>query len=260
MIYLAQMVADSDNAASALASAWEHLVAAIPVGWTRRESGVIAAVTGVPLATLNGVWPERLKLDEVAVSALLDEIANSGLPYCVQLRPDNNRRLASMADRRGMNREDQVPLMVLTDDSRLNDAQQVKNLQIRQVAPEEALLHARIAARGFEAPEEPFLQLMTPAVLRQPGVRCYVGEIDRNPVTTGLGVTLGTSVGIFNIATPPGYRGKGFGAAVTARAVTDGLNNGARWSYLQSSSAGYEIYKRLGFLTLERWDCWTASP
>lgn len=254
------MVVDADNVASGLASVWEHLVAAIPVGWTRRENGVIAAVTGVPLATLNGVWPERLELDEVAVSALLDEIANSGLPYCVQLRPGNNRRLASMAARRGMKGEDQVPLMVLTDNSRLKDAQEVKNLQIRELAPEEALLHARIAARGFEAPEEPFVQLMTPAVLRQPGVRCYVGEIDRNPVTTGLGVTLGTSVGIFNIATPPGHRGKGFGAAVTARAVTDGLNNGARWSYLQSSSAGYEIYKRLGFLTLERWDCWTASP
>jgi hypothetical protein len=260
MIYRAQMVADSDNVASGLASAWEHLVAAIPLGWTRRESGVLAAVTGVPLATLNGVWPEWRKLDEVAVSSLLDEIANAGLPYCVQLRPDNNRRLASMAARRGMNREDQIPLMVLTDDSRLNDAQQVKNLRIRQVAPEEALLHARIAARGYEVPEEPFVQLMTPVVLRQPGVRCYVGEIDRNPVTTGLGITLGTSVGIFNIATPPGHRGQGFGAAVTARAVSDGLNNGARWSYLQSSSAGYEIYKRLGFLTLERWDCWTASP
>ena len=150
--------------------------------------------------------------------------------------------------------------MVLTENSRLNDAQEVRNLQIRQLAPEEALLHARIAARGFEAPEEPFVQLMTPAVLRQPGVRCYVGEIDGNPVTTGLGVTLGTSVGIFDIATPPEHRGKGLAAAVTARAVTDGLNNGARWSYLQSSSAGYEIYRRLGFLTLERWDCWTILP
>jgi hypothetical protein len=254
------MVVDADNVAAGLAAAWELLVDAIPLGWTRRESGVIAAVTGVPLATLNGVWPERLELDEVAVSALLDEIAHSGLPYCVQLRPGHSRRLASMVAERGMNREEQVPLMVLTDDSRLRDAQQVENLQIRQVAPEEARLHAGIAARGFDAPEEPFVQLMTPAVLRQPGVRCYVGEIDGNPVTTGLGVTVGTSVGIFNIATPPGHRGKGFGAAVTARAVNDGLNNGARWSYLQSSPAGYDIYTRLGFLTLERWDCWTASP
>ena len=65
-VYPARMVVDADDVASGLASAWEHLVAAIPVGWTRREGGVIAAVTGVPLATLNGVWPERLKLDEVA--------------------------------------------------------------------------------------------------------------------------------------------------------------------------------------------------
>jgi GNAT superfamily N-acetyltransferase len=257
--YSAHMVVDADSVASGLASVWEYLLAAIPDGWTRRENGVIAAVSRVPLAALNGVWPERSTLDELAVSALLDEVASSGLPYCVQLRPGSDERLASMIARRGMVAERQVPLMVLEDSSRLPKAQDVQNLEIRQITPEEGPLHARIAARGFEAPEHLFVQLMASGLLGLPGVRCYVGETDGDAVTTGLGVTLGPSVGIFNIATPPEHRGHGFGAAVTARAVTDGLDGGARWSFLQSSSAGYEIYKRLGFLTLEHWDCWTAS-
>jgi len=40
--------------------------------------------------------------------------------------------------------------------------------------------------------------------------------------------TLAAFVGISNIATPPADRRRGYGAAVTARAVTDGLAAGAR--------------------------------
>ena len=96
-------------------------------------------------------------------------------------------------------------------------------------------------------------------MIARPGLRCYVGESDGEVVTTGLGATRGSSVGIFNIATPPEHRGRGFGAAITARAVSDGFADGARWSYLQSSLAGYDIYTRLGFATVERWDCWVTE-
>ena len=253
------MAVDADQVASGLASAWELLVTAGPDGWSRRECGVIAAVSGAPVATLNGVWPEQVALDVAAVAALLDEVASSGLPYCLQLRPGSDEGLVSMAAARGMVKEEELPLMAYEGDGTLDDSTHVDGLRIRQLAPAEAALHATIAARGFDAPEEIFLQLMVPAVLGLLGLRCYVGEIDGEPVTTGLGATLGPCVGIFNIATPPEHRGRGFGAAVTARAVADGLANGAQWAFLQSSPAGYGIYRRLGFRTVERWACWTAS-
>jgi ribosomal protein S18 acetylase RimI-like enzyme len=149
-----------------------------------------------------------------------------------------------------------VPLMVLDDPEALRAAQQVPGLRLRQLAPEEAPIHARVGAAGFEAPEELVVALMTPTVLRLPGTRCYLGEADAGLVTTGLGLTIGDSVAILNIATPPEHRGRGYGAAVTARAVSDGLNDGAQWSFLQSSAAGYGVYGRLGFVTVELWDCW----
>lgn len=151
-------------------------------------------------------------------------------------------------------------MMVLERSDALEAAQRVKGLSVRQLEPEEASLHALVAASGFEAPEELFLQLMTAEVLHRPGVRCYMGEVDDVPVVTGLGVTMGESVGIFNIATPPQYRGHGFGAAVTARAVADGLDSGACWSFLQSSPAGYGVYAHLGYVTAELWDLWAATP
>jgi predicted GNAT family acetyltransferase len=153
-----------------------------------------------------------------------------------------------------------IPLMVIEDHCHESAAQAEGGLVIRQLVADEAPLHAQVAAAGFGIPSEMFLQLMTPAVLAAPGVRCYLGEAGGQPVSTGLGVKLGSSVGIFNIATPPEHRRHGYGAAVTARAVADGLAAGARWSWLQSSPEGYKVYERLGFRTLEAWPCWATQP
>jgi hypothetical protein len=252
------MPLDADTVASALASTLEQLFVAIPGGWVRRENGILGATSGVPVPTLNGIWPEETAPDEMVVSELLDQIAKSGLPHCLQLRPGAPEKLAALAAQRGMVEIEPLPLMVLENPERLAAAQRVKQLRIRQLEADEALLHARIGARGFEAPEEVFAQLTPPAILMRPGTRCYVGTMGEDPVTTGIGVTLDDVVGIFNIATPPEHRGHGFGAAVTARAASDGLANGASWSYLQSSVAGYGVYERLGYKTLERWSCWVT--
>jgi N-acetylglutamate synthase len=249
----------ADAAASAFATDIVHLIAAIPDGWVHREGGVVAGVTGVPVPTLNGVWAEHIELDRALVSQLLDRAASSGVPYCLQLRPGTSEQFSTLAADRGMTKQEEIPLMVLEDGSRLQAAQKVSGLVIRQLSAEEAGLHARVAARGFEAPEALFAQLMTSSVLGRPGLRCYVGEFDGELVTTGLGATLGPFVGVFNIATPVAHRGQGFGAAITARAVSDGFADGAKWSYLQSSMAGYNVYTRLGFATVERWDCWVTE-
>jgi len=228
-------------------------------GWARREGGVLAAMTGVALTNCNGVWAEHVDPDEDTVAALLDQVAAAGMPYCLQLRPGASLALTNLPVIRGMVPDAQVPLMVLEGPGALEAAQQVDGLEIRELAPEAAREHATIAARGFGAPEELMVQLTTPALLRLPGVHCYVGEVDGQPVTTGLGLTLFPFVGIFAIATPPPYRGRGYAGALTARAVADGLSGGAEWAWLQSSPAGYPVYTRLGFKTVERWSSWVSA-
>jgi hypothetical protein len=251
---------DADAAAAALAASWQRLVDAVPAGWARRDGGAVAVVTGVQLPFLNGVWAERADPDPGIVAGLLDRIAATGLPHCLQLRPGGSPVLAGLAVDRGMSRDpDDVPLMVLEDPARLGRAQLVDGLVVRQLRPEEAELHVRLAAAGFGAPQEPFRQLVTPDALGLPEVRCYLGEADGRPVTTGIGVTLGACVGIFNVATPPADRRHGYGAAVTARAVADGLAAGATWSWLQSSPPGYPVYQQLGFRTVESWQIWVSA-
>ena len=215
-------------------------------------------MTGIALPTLNGVCVASLDADVEVVADLLDQVAATGLPYCLQLRPDAAKQVTDLALARGMTRE-QVPMMVLEDSGQLDATRTTGELAIRELGPAEANLHARAAAAGFEAPVDLFEQLMTPALLELRGVHCYLGEAGGQPVTTGVGVTLGSSVGIFNIATPPAHRRCGYGSAITARAVADGLAAGAKWAWLQASELGYPIYERLGFQMAEVWSCWVSE-
>jgi N-acetylglutamate synthase len=251
---------DGDLAASALAESLRLLVGAIPRAWERERPGILGAVTGSEAPTLNGVWVYGVDAGSGDIADLLDDVAATGLPHCLQGRPASAGRLEELATARGMSSDDAIPLMVFEHPSPPAADVRGDALVIRELEPEDAALHAVTAAAGFEAPIEVFLQLITPQVLGMDGVRCYLGEVNGEAVTTGLGATFGAYVAIFNIATPPAHRHRGYGAAVTARAVADGFASGATWSWLQASPSGLAVYTRLGFRTVESWYCWVAPP
>ena len=198
--YSAVVGLEADDAARALVETWQRLMTAIPDGWIQRESGAVAGVTGVPAPMLNGVWPDDGVPEEGVVAALLSRVAATGLPYCLQLRPGSDAALAELAAARGMELGHPIPLMVLDDAAVLDAAQQVDSLDIRELASDEARAHAVTAAAGFEVPVEIFLRFATAEVFSECGVRGYLGEVRGEPVTTGLGITIGRRVGLFNIA------------------------------------------------------------
>lgn len=241
----------------ALVATWIRLVGAIEGGWARTSGRTIAAVTGVPVAGMNGVWSVDGQIDEGEVGALLDAVAASGVPYGLQVPVTERDRFAAVAEDRGLHRDEDVPVMRL--DSVGDRPPQPEDLVIRPLRPSEVALHHRTAAAGFEAPLEVFEQLVPPSVLQLDGVRAYVAERDGEVVCTGLGIREGEALGVFNIATPPEHRRRGLGAALTARIVSDGLAAGAAWAWLQSSPPGYGVYEGLGFSTVEVWSTWEAT-
>jgi ribosomal protein S18 acetylase RimI-like enzyme len=193
-----------------------------------------------------------------AVAGLLDHVAAAGQPYCLQCRPGAADVLSALASARGMHQARETPLMAAATLDGADRTELAGGLVVRELDQSEAELHAQVAADGFEAPIELFRQLITTDLLAMAGVRCYVGELEDQPVSTGLGVLVGSAVMIFNIATPPAHRRRGFGAAVTRRVAADGLAAGADWALLQSSDAGYRMYDQLGFSTVERWSTWVS--
>jgi len=63
----------------------------------------------------------------------------------------------------------------------------------------------------------------------------------------------GDALGIFAVGTIPEARGRGYGSAVTSRALTHGPAAGARFGVLTGSPEVQDVYLRLGFRVLERW-------
>lgn len=215
-------------------------------------------MTGVAVPTLNGVFAYGDDADREAASGLLERVAAAEVPHCLQLAPGCSGELRELGKGRGMRREVDVPLMVLPSERELPRLDQ-DDLVIEVLDPEQAVVHAELAAAGFQAPADVFLGLMTPAVIGRPGVRTYVGKVAGEPVVTGVGICLENHVGVFNVATLPAHRRRGYGAMITGRAVRDGFDRGARWAWLQSSPDGYSVYEKLGFTTLESWECWIAT-
>jgi predicted GNAT family acetyltransferase len=76
------------------------------------------------------------------------------------------------------------------------------------------------------------------------------------PVATGFDFHTGDHVGVFGMGTLEQHRGRGYGAAVAARIITDGMAAGATRSFLQSSELGYHVYQRLGYRQVESWTVW----
>ena len=117
-----------------------------------------------------------------------------------------------------------------------------------------------VMTESFGAPRDWFDELYTREVLDRAGATAYVLRVDGQPVSTAIGLRTGDALGIYNVGTPAAERGKGYGAAVTSRAVEDAFADGATLAYLQSSALGFSVYERLGFRHVSTYTLAFAPP
>lgn len=242
----------ADAAAAAMVATGEVFARSTRAGWAAVRDGVGVMVTGAPVPTLNGVVCARPGAVATA-SALLDEVAATGLPHCLETRAGDAAG-ELLARSRGMTEADHVPFMLLDLGSWEPPEQRG-----RALGPDELDAHLDALTAGFEAPAAMLAPFRGSALLDREGVRGYVVEEDGAVVATALGIVSGEHVGVFDVATLPSHRGRGHGAALTARAIADGAVAGARTAFLQSSPIGLSVYERLGFRTVEEWTVWVAG-
>jgi N-acetylglutamate synthase len=247
----------TEDAVAAYYRAWQAMVATFPLGSYVESDGVVRARTGLPVPPFNGVWGLHGDVDPTAVLAAVDEFAAGDLPWNVQLRPGHSAELAEAFAQRGLVPTDAIPFMVQTADSTLHPADPPSMRELVTFHDADSALS--LLERGFGMPVELTRGAFPMAMMFLPGVSSSLASYEGVDVSMATGVTDGAMVGIFNVATPPEHRGHGFGAAVTAQAVTAGRAAGATTAYLQSSPMGYPVYVRLGFRTVERWQQWMPA-
>ncbi|MEU1541476.1 GNAT family N-acetyltransferase [Actinacidiphila glaucinigra] len=237
-----------------IATAYADLVeglATVATGRTRRgRGGAVLAVSGAPVASLNGVFspsPEPLA-DDIAALA---ESEPWEVPWSIQVRGVPGRSVTDEAARHGLTRLDRSPLMVRHPDGGMPAEPADDSLKVRPVSPAELGLYAAVMAEGFEVPQEVFGLFADPAMGGLEGVTFYVAEVEGVPVGTGMTAVRGDLNGIFNVSTLPGHRRRGHGRAVTMELVRAGHAAGAPTAYLYASAMGEPVYASAGFRTEE---------
>lgn len=249
---------DSEQAMRAFTDLFAMVPASAPERvWFHEAPGIMAMVTGVPFATLNGVFVLDEQADVDQAATLLKTLPHARAPYSLQVPIGLKDRFAGVAAEMAMMKGPDIPLMTA---GTLPAYSPPGELTIRKLEPAEFPVRAHIAAEAFEEPVEAITDGVS-LFSRIPGYRVYVGEVDGNAVTTAISVpTADSSVSIGDVATLRAHRGHGYGAAITAHVMRDGFDDGATWAWLQSSEEGYGVYERLGFRTVHTWALWVALP
>jgi ribosomal protein S18 acetylase RimI-like enzyme len=244
---------DADEASRAWFAGIGLLARGVPGMYEKPgRAGVVALVSGIPLPTLNGIFAETAHPDVAEVAAFADDMKGLGVPWCMRLRGEPDPEVERVASAHGLRHREFHPLMLRRGELRPKAHEQAAR-RVRVMHPGEREEYAAAMAAGFGAPPEVMAPLSSPEVFAVPGVVAYVAEDDGQIAAVGLGISAGEAVGVFNIATVPGQRGRGYGRAVTERIVADGIARGARLAYLTSSEAGFGLYQSMGFRTVERW-------
>jgi GNAT superfamily N-acetyltransferase len=95
--------------------------------------------------------------------------------------------------------------------------------------------------------------------LEFPDFVMLLGEVDGEKAATSMAVMTGDLAGVYNVQVRPEFRGRGFGRAMTAAAITVGHEAGCVAASLQSTPMGLPLYTNMGFETKYRIDVW-ARP
>jgi GNAT superfamily N-acetyltransferase len=71
------------------------------------------------------------------------------------------------------------------------------------------------------------------------------------PVATAATVLAAGAIGIYNVGTLPGHRGRGIGEAIVRYAIDEARKtSGVDRTVLQSTSFGYDLYRKMGYRTV----------
>jgi ribosomal protein S18 acetylase RimI-like enzyme len=113
----------------------------------------------------------------------------------------------------------------------------------------------------FHVPISWFSEVFDPGMTTHDAFVCWVGYRDGLPVATAATVSAQGVIGLYNVATAPEYRQRGYGEAITRHAIDAALRETtATHIVLQSTAEGLHLYQRMGFQPVTRVLVYSSTP
>ncbi|MEW6733619.1 MAG: GNAT family N-acetyltransferase [Acidobacteriota bacterium] len=219
-----------------------------------QNSDLIIIDSRLACDTFNFICRARLSL-ETAVSRIQEAVGyfqQVGHPFSWWVSPgDEPATLPALLNAAGLSRAEPEPGMAM-ELSKLPPNISTNGLRIeRALSSQQIADYATVLAALWQPPDInviTFYQRVSELALAADcPMRFYVGYIDDQPVATSELCLAAEVAGLYNIATLPAYRCKGYGRALTLQPLFDALEVGTKIATLQASQAGYSLYTRIGF-------------
>jgi GNAT superfamily N-acetyltransferase len=235
-------------------------------GRVHRDGGTVTILSDIPFDWFNQVLVERPDATPAGLLAGVERGLAHARGFVVRLRDGADDRFIPVLTGVGLMAEDEAtitPGMVAFPISRdaiaaAGASSRLPGLEIHQVRDATGIDdHRKVVTEGFGSPPAVALGTTCAGLFDHPECAVYVGYVGGAPVVSGLGWRSGRTIGVYAIATISAARRRGYGAAMTARVVLDGLAAGCDLAALQASGSGRPIYERLGFRVDVRYVCYS---
>ncbi len=212
-----------------------------------REDGISMALTGVAIATFNGVLlPDEHSLTPERFTRLAEPFLSAGVPFSFQLCSRTERPACDPFFRsQGYTDIFVDPVMICSGP--LTIARLNPDVNVREVIlPEDRESFRQIVIQGFELPpgipEDFFDQLLDIQEAHR-----MIARIGGKAIGAGLLLYLARVASIFNVATLSAYRKRGVATALMAALHGQALADGYGATVLTSSEMGLSLYEHLGY-------------
>jgi GNAT superfamily N-acetyltransferase len=212
-----------------------------PRGADRRFGGALAIIAGLPLGYYNPVLALDPATSAEDVSDGIEWVRSFGLPSSVQLAAELESALGAACSALGLERDPFVS----------------PGMAMSPVAPAPpgppGLRIVRSDANNYDdwldgqTATELFATAFPAAMLDDARVRGINAYVDEQPIGGAFMVRTGSTIGLYAVAVREGFRGRGFGRAISWQAMEACRDWGCSTAVLQSSEMGANMYRKMGF-------------
>ena len=252
-----------------LRQSFRVLAAGRPRAGVLEFPGVSIASLGVTFQMFNAAFPNapvetRAALEE-RLRAAKDHFDSRSLRWALWICEDFiatgiRRKLSGTCDTLGLRLSSEMPGMAaerIRQPSRKLPAMQVRRVDSPRTLDDFCVL----GSICFHVPIAWFSEVFDARVTANHPFVCWVGYREGEPVATAATVTADGVIGLYNIATSPDYRHRGYGEAITRHAIDAALRETQATNIvLQSTSLGLRLYERMGFQPVTRILVYSSTP
>jgi GNAT superfamily N-acetyltransferase len=231
------------------------------------DEGIYSMNTGIAVADLNWVWNEKPleKNDVRIINQIINDYRELKLPFWWWVYPcGKSKTTKKILQKEGFNYLEAIPCMAadlrkmqmalqMNDDIDVSFVKNTKELKIWE----------DISFAGFEMPQKTKKQYnkfvtsfdLSEKTTQKLFIACLRGE----PVATALLFFCGDTAGIYFVTTLRAYRDRGIASAMVSEAMKYAKATGYKYSILQSSKEGLNVYLQAGFTEYCRADVYSLS-